>query len=77
MPTVSPGTAPTIAQDLESHRLAHRAARLERVIAALEDRRMFRESVAGQAPPALAAALAGFRTELEDVRARLDALSGA
>lgn len=75
--SVPAGCAPTIAQDLEARRLAHRASRLKRVIAALEDRRMFRESVAGQTPPALRAALAGFREELAEVEARIDALAAA
>lgn len=67
----------TIAQELEARRLAHRAARLERVIAALEDRRTFREATGDEAPAPLRAAIAGFRAELQEVQARRAELHAA
>lgn len=61
----------SLGADLERRRLAYRAERLRRAISALEDRRLYREAVDGEVPPALRAAIRGFREELEDVERRL------
>jgi hypothetical protein len=59
----------TVGQDLERHRLEHRARRLRLVIDALRERAS--ASADGSIPPALHRALAEFSTELAHVRARL------
>ena len=56
---------------LELQRLEHRQRRLKRVIAALEDRRTFREEADGSVPGALREAIGGFRQELDAVERRL------
>lgn len=61
---------------LERQRLEHRARRLERVLAALDDRRLYRERADGATPPALREAIHDFRTELEAVERRLELLAG-
>jgi hypothetical protein len=60
---------------LERQRLEHRRRRLERVLAALDDRRMFREEADGTVPPPLREAIHGFRQELDTVERRLELLA--
>jgi hypothetical protein len=59
---------------LERQRLEHRARRLQRVLAALDDRRLYREQSDGAIPPPLREAIHGFRQELDAVEHRLDLL---
>lgn len=61
-----------IGSALERDRLEHRAVRLRRAIAALEDRRTFRRH-----PGALRQAVASFRAELDDVERRLAELAAS
>ena len=56
---------------LERQRLEHRARRLERVLAALEDRYVYRDSL----PPAMREAIHDFRSELDAVERRLALLA--
>ena len=60
---------------LERQRLEHRQRRLKRVLAALDDRRMFREEADRTVPPALREAIHGFRQELDSVERRLELLT--
>lgn len=60
---------------LERQRLEHRQRRLKRVLAALEDRRTFREEADGSVPRALREAIGDFRQELEAVERRLALLA--
>jgi hypothetical protein len=60
-------TAPT----LERRRLEHRAGRIAHVIAALEDRVLYRETHHGTAPKPLKQAIGDFRLELARIRHRL------
>lgn len=64
----------SIGAALERQRLEHRQRRLKRVLAALDDRRMFREEADGSVPPALREAIHGFRQELDSVERRLELL---
>ena len=59
-----------IGVDLERRRLQHRARRIERVIAVLQQRRST-GTPTGSRPAALDQAIAGFGAELASVRARL------
>jgi hypothetical protein len=61
---------------LERQRLEHRARRLLRVIAALDERRLYRERSDGATPAALREAIAGFQSELGEVERRLALLAG-
>jgi hypothetical protein len=65
----------SIGAALERQRLEHRARRLERVLAALDDRRLYREQAESGTPPALREAIHGFRTELDAVERRLELLT--
>jgi hypothetical protein len=58
-----------VGQDLERHRLEHRARRLRLIIDALRERAS--ASADGSISPGLHRALADFSTELAHVRARL------
>lgn len=66
----------TLATDLERRRLAHRATRIERVIAALRQRALYRDAIEGRAPRPLRQALADFEAELGAIRRRLAELEG-
>lgn len=57
---------------LERQRLEHRARRLRRVLAALDNRYLYAE----QTPPALREAIHDFRSELDAVEHRLQLLAG-
>lgn len=61
----------TLAANLEADRLRHRAQRIEQVIAALNDRALYRNARSGATPPALDRAIADFGIELRDIRRRL------
>jgi hypothetical protein len=65
--------AQTLAAELERVRLAHRVQRLERVLAALGDRREHQARV-GTVAPALGHAIEDFSRELAELRARLSAM---
>lgn len=60
---------------LETDRLAVRARRIERVIAALRDRERVREAYDGGAPRPLRQAIADFDRELAMISARRRALN--
>ncbi len=66
----------TVTRDPERARLEHRAGRIERVIAELEDRAVYRRAVSGEAPAPLQRAIADFRIELGGIRRRLVELDG-
>lgn len=68
---------PTVGSYLERDRLAHRAARLELVVAALRARARDHAEMAGAAPAPLTHALSDFHRELAAVRARLSATERA
>jgi hypothetical protein len=65
----------TIADSLEVERLRHRAHQLERVLAALRDRAVYRHAVTGSTPAPLERAIADFAIELGKIRRRLGDLS--
>jgi hypothetical protein len=66
----------TIGSELEHARLRHREQRIEQVLAALQDRALYRRD--GNEPPRpLGHAIAGFRAELRLVRDRLSELAAA
>jgi hypothetical protein len=69
--------APTLGDTLEATRLAHRRSRLEMVLAALRERVADAEHSGDPAPAPLRAAIAGFDTELAQVRRSLRRLAGA
>ncbi|HEU4656603.1 MAG TPA: hypothetical protein VFR97_03720 [Capillimicrobium sp.] len=54
---------------LARRRIDHRIARIERVLAALRDRALYRES-RGEVPRPLRQAIAGFSAELGELRRR-------
>ena len=58
----------TLAHHLERDRLEPRARRLELVIAALEDRAVYRHATSGTTPEPLTRAIVDSRSELTDVR---------
>lgn len=62
-----------LAAQLERDRLAHRIARLRTVVAALDERRRFRDGQ-GAIPLPLIQAIKGFRRELREAERRLAAL---
>jgi hypothetical protein len=66
---------PTIGSDLERRRLEHREQRIERVLAALHDRAVYRGAVSGEPPRPLRHAIADFATELRTIRDRLAELA--
>jgi hypothetical protein len=59
---------PTLAKDLERARLAHRAERIERVLAALRERHRER-FLRGTVPTPLSQSIAEFAAQLAQVRA--------
>jgi hypothetical protein len=61
----------TIARQLEQDRLHHRARQIERAMAALKDRAVYRHAVTGKTPAALQHAIADFSSELKAIRRRL------
>jgi hypothetical protein len=61
----------TLGTLLERDRLLHRAQRIERVIAALRDRAVYRHEVTGVTPVPLHLAMADFHQELTVLRRRL------
>jgi hypothetical protein len=65
----------TIGSRLERDRLLDRAQRIQRVLAALEDRAVYRDAVDGRVPAPLQAAIADFRIELRRLKQRLAELS--
>jgi hypothetical protein len=65
---------PTKGARLERERLQHRAQRVDRVIAALRDRAVYRHDATGATPAPLKAAMADFNHELTRVRRRLTQL---
>ena len=62
---------PTIATHLERDRLAHRARRIELVLAALKERAVYRSGPGGRTPAPLERAIADFGIELRRLRRRL------
>jgi hypothetical protein len=60
----------TIATQLEQDRLRHRAQQIERVMAALRDRAVYRHAVTARTPPGLQRAIADFGIELKAIRRR-------
>ncbi|HEU4976155.1 MAG TPA: hypothetical protein VFT50_13755 [Baekduia sp.] len=66
-------TTPTIGAALERRRLEHRARRVQRVLAALEDRVAARRGT-GPVPGGLREAIRDFERELGRVRERLRGL---
>jgi hypothetical protein len=68
---------PTLANDLERARLAHREERIERVLVALRERHRER-SLRGAVPAPLSQSIAGFAAQLAQVRAeqRASSLAG-
>jgi hypothetical protein len=74
---VSPGhvSSGSMRQELERHRLEHRARRLRLVVAALRER-VAAAAAHGPVPPGLHRALADFSSELAQVRARLSGGDG-
>jgi hypothetical protein len=67
-------TQQTLASRLERDRLLHRAHRIERVLAALQDRAVYRHAVVGTTPAPLQSAIADVRIELGRLRRRLSEL---
>jgi hypothetical protein len=67
----------TLGALLERDRLLHRAQRIERVIAALRDRAVYRHEVTGTTPLPLHAAMADFHRELAVLKRRLAQLPNA
>ena len=67
----------SLGADLRRRRLEHRAVRLRRVLAALDERALWRRDIDGQVPPGLGEAIAGFKAELADVESQLAALAAA
>ena len=63
----------SLGADLERRRLQHRAERLRRAVAALDDRALLRRRYGDEVPGPLREALAGFRAELDEVERRLAA----
>jgi len=58
----------------ERDRLLDRAHRIERVLAALQDRAVQRDTTMGGTPPPMRRAIADFRIELSRLRRRLSEL---
>ena len=65
---------PTLASRLERDRLLLRARRIERVLAALEDRSVHPGMTVAETPPPLRHAIADFRIELRQLKRRLSEL---
>lgn len=68
-----PNAAPapsTLGAALERRRLEHRIVRLERVLASLHDRAVYR-ATQGQVPEPLRQAIAGFDAEVQALRRQL------
>jgi hypothetical protein len=61
----------TMGERLEYQRLAHRARRMQMVLAALEDRALHRHGGAHGTPPPLRHAIRDFRGELGAVRRQM------
>jgi hypothetical protein len=66
--------SPTLGSRLERDRLLHRAQRIERVIAALRERSVYRHELTGTTPPPLGSAMADFNGELVRLKRRLSQL---
>jgi hypothetical protein len=67
----------SLGADLRRRRLEHRAARLRRVLAALDDRALWRRDLDGDVPGPLQEAIAGFRRELTEVEKELGRIPAA
>jgi hypothetical protein len=61
--------------ELERRRLQHREQRIERVLAALHDRAVYRSPASGEPPRPLRHAIADFARELQRTRHRLTDLT--
>ena len=61
----------SLGADLRRRRLEHRAARLRRVLAALDERALWRRDLDGDVPAPLKEAIAGFQRELAEVEREL------
>jgi hypothetical protein len=61
--------------ELERQRLEHREQRIERVLAALHDRAVYRGATSGEPPRPLRHAIADFARELQRTRHRLTDLT--
>lgn len=64
----------TCGSRVERDRLLDRAQRIERVLAALQDRAVQRDTTMGGTPPPMRRAIADFRIELSRLRRRLSEL---